>query len=71
MNRKLELDNKVLKRSNDTLEKLLQGGKQLTRSELKASLEMKKIIADGLRLSYLMMQAELDGIICSGAKQGK
>ena len=71
MNRKLELDNTVLKRSNDTLAKSLEGGKQLTRTELKTKLEKKKIIADGLRLGYIMAQAELDGIICSGPKQGK
>ncbi len=71
MNRKLELDNAVLRRSNDTLAKSLDDGKQLTRSELKAALEKKKIFADGLRLGYLMMQSELDGIICGGARQGK
>ncbi len=43
----------------------------MTRAELSAALKKKKIVADGLRLGYLMMQAELDGIICSGAKQGK
>ncbi len=71
MHRKLELDNKVLKRSNDALAKSLEGGKQLTRTELKTKLEKKKIIADGLRLGYIMAQAELDGIICSGPKEGK
>lgn len=71
MYRKLELDNKIFKRSNDILVKTLQGGKQLTRAILKTALERKKIVADGLRLGYLMMRAELDGIICSGARQGK
>src|SRR5205814_1585079 len=29
------------------------------------------IDADGLRLSYIMMHAELEGLICSGASRGK
>ena len=69
--RKLELDNKVFKRANNTLAKTLQGGKQLTRTALKSALDRAKINADGLRLGYIMMRAELDGIICSGARQGK
>jgi hypothetical protein len=71
MFRQLELDNKIFKRSNDIIAKTLEGGKQLTRTELQAALKQKKIIADRFRLSYLMMKAELDGIICSGARRGK
>jgi hypothetical protein len=71
MYRKEKLDSTIFKRCNDTLIKTLEGGKHLTREELKAALERKKIIADGFRLSYLMMQAELEGIICSGARRGK
>ena len=70
MYRQSELDTKLFKRSNDTIEKALSGGKQLTREQLKAALERKKIKADGFRLAYLLMKAELDGIICSGARQG-
>lgn len=69
--RKFELDNKIFKRSNNTIVKTLRGGKQLTRTALKSALEQVKIRASGLRLSYLMMRAELDGIICSGAREGK
>ena len=69
--RKFGLDNKIFKRSNDLMAKTLHGGKQLTRASLKSVLDHAKIKADGLRLSYLMMRAELDGIICSGARQGK
>ena len=71
MFRQLELDNKLFKRSNDIIAKTLEGGKQLTRTELQAALKQKKIIADRFRLSYLMMKAELDAIICSGARRGK
>lgn len=71
MYRKMELDNAIFQRSNAALIKALQGGKQLTRTELAAVLEQIGIVADGFRLSYLMMRAELDGIICSGGRRGK
>ena len=68
---KFELDTEIFNRSKDTIIKALQGGKNLTRTILKSALEQQGIIADGLRLSYIMMKAELDGIICSGPRQGK
>lgn len=69
--RQQELDNKIFKRSNTIIAKALEGGEQLSRKELQALLKQKKIIADGIRLSCLMMKAELEGIICSGARKGK
>jgi hypothetical protein len=71
MYRKLELDAAVFKRCNDILSKTLQGHRQLTRSALNQEFKKNKIIAKGHRLSYIMMQAELEGIICSGARNGK
>ena len=69
--RKLGLDKKILKRSNDVLAKALQAGKQFTRDELRTLLEKSKIASNDLRLIHLLMHAELDGIICSGARKGK
>jgi hypothetical protein len=70
--RKMELDKATLKKSNTILEKALRDGKQLTRAELASSLEAKGISTkDGVRLGLLMMSAELDGVICSGARRGK
>ena len=68
--RQQELDNKIFKRSNDIIAKSLEGGKHLLRTELQTALKQKKITADGIRLSVLMMKAELDGIICSGPRRG-
>lgn len=70
MYRKLELDHTFFKRSTNILIKALQGGKQLMRALLKSALEKENIFADGPRLGYILMYAELEGIICSGAKQG-
>ena len=71
MYRKLELDSAVFRRSHRALTKALQGGKQLTRPELKTVLQRAGVNADGLRLGYLVMRAELDRVICSGARRGR
>jgi hypothetical protein len=70
MYRQVELDSKVFNRCNDIMIKLLQGGNQLTREKINEAFAEKKIIAKGHRLSYIMMNAELEGIICSGPRQG-
>ncbi len=70
--RKLELDDAVFTRSNTVLAKALQGGEQLTRPELVSVLQQGGIATDELlRFTYIMMRAELDGIVCSGARRGK
>jgi hypothetical protein len=71
MYRQSGLDKTVFRKSNATLQKALQGGKQLTRKELASALAQSNIPAEGFRLGYLMMYAELEGIICSGARRGK
>src|SRR5512145_2993430 len=70
MYRQSGLDKALFKKSNATLEKALQGGKQLTRTELASNLDKAGIPAKGFRLGYLMMYAELEGLICSGARHG-
>jgi hypothetical protein len=71
-NRKLELDRAVFRRSNVALTRALRDGRQLTRGELATVLRRARINVDGSqRLGHLMMQAELDGIVCSGARRGK
>src|SRR6266852_1678409 len=70
--RKLALDDAVFMHSNAVLAKALQGGKQLTRPELASVLQQASIATDDLqRFTHIMMRAELDGIVCSGARRGK
>jgi Winged helix DNA-binding domain len=70
--RRLELDDSLFQRSNAALVRALQGGKQLTRAELALVLRQEGIASDNLlRLTFLMIRAELDGVICSGARRGK
>jgi hypothetical protein len=69
--RQQQMDAALFRKSHAVIEKALEGGKFLTRRDLQEALKKKKIIADGVKLSALMMEAELDGLICSGPRQGK
>lgn len=69
--RQLELDSATLAKSTDLLAQALQGGKQLTRHELAAVLTQHGIAPAGQRLVYLLMHAELEAVICNGARRGK
>lgn len=68
--RQLELNEAVFERGDDVLAGALQGGKHLTRSELATALDHAGIAAKGPRLAHLVMHAELQGLICSGARRG-
>jgi len=70
--RKYELDAAVFKQTNKVLIKALQGGKHLTRAELRAALNKSGVAADDIvRLAHIMLRAELDGVVCSGRRRGK
>jgi hypothetical protein len=72
MYRKVGLDRTAFKRSNDALAKALANGPHRTREELRTVLDRAGVGTDGEhRLSYLLMRAELDGVICSGGRRGK
>lgn len=71
MDRQLEVEKTLIRRTNKILAKALMGGKQSTRAELESVLQRNGIKTDGLRLGHIVMHAELDGIICSGARRSK
>jgi hypothetical protein len=71
LHRKLGIDDRVLTRSKHVMVKALTGGRQLTREQLVGLLQKARINTDDIRSNFLLMDAELDGIICSGARQGK
>ncbi len=72
MYRKLELDSATLKRCYRVITKALEDGKHLTRNELRAALQQAGIAVDsGQRLAYIVMSAELNGLICSGPRRGR
>lgn len=65
-NLKLELTNVVLNQCYRILENKLSGCQNLNRDELKRIFEKEAIKTDENRLSHIMMNAELDGLISSG-----
>jgi len=68
--KQLELDQKTIQKSNRIIEKALKDGKHLTREEIFEILEREKIAAGNQRGVHLLLEAELNGIICSGATKG-
>lgn len=71
MYRRLELDDDVFRRAHAIFTRALRDGRHLTRGELADGLEADGIPARGQRLAYVVMHAELEGLICSGPRQGK
>jgi hypothetical protein len=69
--RQAGLDAKVFAKSCAMMHRALDGGKRMTRAELAEHLRRAKIPADGMKLAYVMMHAELEGVICSGPRRGK
>jgi hypothetical protein len=69
--RHLGLDDAVFARSAAVITRELSGGRHRTRAQLGEALDREKIDTGvGQRMAHLMMRAELDGLICSGARQG-
>src|SRR4051812_37536317 len=69
--RRYEIDAPTVRRSRNAIERALATGGFLTREEIGGALRRAKIAFDGIRLAHLMMDAELEGIICSGPRRGK
>jgi hypothetical protein len=71
LHHKLGIDKNILQRSKNIISKALTANKQLTREQLVLWLKKAKINTDDIRSNFLLMDAELDGIICSGGRRGK
>jgi hypothetical protein len=69
--KKLELSKAFLLRCHNVLTRSLEGSNHLTRNELQQILKRNRLDAEGIRLAYIMMHAELEGLICSGPRIGK
>jgi hypothetical protein len=70
-NRQHGLDDESLRRTNGIIVDALRGGNHLTRPELGAALASMGHEATGNRLAYVVMRAELDGLIANGVMRGK
>jgi hypothetical protein len=71
MQRQMGIDKAVLSKSKKLLTKALTDGHVLTRAEVAVLFSRGKINTDDIRMGMLMMDAELDGLICSGPRRGK
>ena len=69
--RQLGLDAATLKRTDSLLVTALRGGEQLTREEAGTLLTRAGVSVEGQRLPYILMHAELEALICSGARRGR
>lgn len=70
MYRQTGLDPATRERAAELLLERLHRGSALTRTEIAETLSEDGIPADGMRLAYVIMSAELDGLIASGPLRG-
>ncbi len=68
--RELGLDARSLSRTNDLIAAAVTE-RHLTRREIAAVLARRRVDTEGQRMAYIMMRAELDSVVCSGAVNGK
>ncbi len=71
MQRRLGLDDATLRRGAGIMAEALRGGARLTRPELADALAAGGITASGMALTYHVMYAELEQVVCSGGLRGK
>jgi hypothetical protein len=69
--RQFELDETLLAKCAAFIGDTLVGGNQLTRKEIAGLLAGVGVTASGPRLAYILMYAELEQVICSGALVGR
>lgn len=65
------LSTRVRARGVDVIARALEGGAHLTRLELAEALRRARIVAKSARLAALVMNAELEAVICSGPRRGR
>jgi DNA glycosylase AlkZ-like len=70
MYRREGLDPSTLDRGVALIAGELSGGHYLTRAELGEALAKKGLPSQRVRLAYIVMNAELEGVICSGPMRG-
>jgi hypothetical protein len=71
MYRRLGIDEEMTAKCTRLLTEALRGGERLTRREIGKWLARTGVQAAGMRLAYILMWAELEALICSGARRGK
>jgi DNA glycosylase AlkZ-like len=64
------LDQATLDRGVTVIVEELEGGRHRTRAELAQALAERGLVSQGIGLAYVVMNAELVGVICSGPLRG-
>jgi hypothetical protein len=64
------VDARTVSKSERVIARALEGGRHRTRQELRAILADAGITASPLTMGHLLLQAELDAVVCSGACRG-
>jgi hypothetical protein len=64
--KQLELTEEYFGKSNPALQRILSNQNHLTREELMTELSMTLPLLDSSRMNHVLLEAELDGLICSG-----
>lgn len=70
-NRKLELSPEFFQKTSKLLTRMLQGENFLTRQEIGKELHKEGMKLTPQKIAHVVMQAELEGSICSGPLKGK
>ena len=66
----LDIPNNLYSKSFHLIEKILEGNKSMTKQEIGEEITRSGITIDTIKMNHLIMQAEAEGIICSGIYQG-
>lgn len=69
--KELELDSTLYRKCNDLIGKALTGGHHLTRLALNDLLQNNGISLNGRQMAQVMINAEMDCVVCSGKREGK
>lgn len=69
--RKLGLDKAMLSKCYKVMEQNMRDGNLLTREEIAAALQKKKIATHDMRLSFMLLHAALHGLICHTSRRKK
>lgn len=69
--RQLGLDDKLFRKTNKVIEKVLRNGEQLTRAEILQHLKKARIDVNGEQAGHIMFRAELDKVVCNGSRRDK
>lgn len=67
--KKYDFDEKRMDRFNREIEKLLSGNNHLTRNEIMQELNVKRVFGQDFQSALIMMNAELEGLVCNGKRK--